>query len=113
MGSKQRETVLVQKTYFETKLKERRSYLMEKGISAQEVAKDGVVKKIGAQVRQTNVKIKALDAIEKRTEELAKIKADKLAAPAKSKKEKKTVEEPAKGKGKDKKKKKKEAAKDK
>jgi len=107
MGSKQRETVLGQKAYFEEKLKERRSSLIEKGIAPEERAKDGILKKISAQVRKTNVKIRALDAIAKRTEELANRKAEKLAAPPKPKKEKKVAEEPAKGK--DKKKKKKEA----
>ena len=108
MGSKQRETVLGQKAYSEEKLKERRSYLTEKGIASQEAAKDGVIKKLLAQLRKTNLKIRALDAIAKRTDELANIKAEKLAAPPKTKKEKKVAEEPAKGK--DKKKKKKEAA---
>ncbi len=107
MGSKQRETVLGQKAYFEEKLKERRSSLIEKGIAPEERAKDGILKKISAQVRKTNVKIRALDSIAKRTEELANRKAEKLAAPPKPKKEKKVAEEPAKGK--DKKKKKKEA----
>ncbi len=111
MGSKQRETVLGQMAYSEGKLKERRSDLTEKGIAPQEAAKDGIVRKILAQIRQTNVKIKALDAIKKRTEELATMKAEKLAAPPKTKKEKKVAEEPAKGK--EKKKKKKEAATDK
>jgi len=112
MGSKQRETVLGQKAYFEEKLKERRAFLVEQGIAPEERAKDGILRKISAQVRQVNTKIKALDAIAKRTEELAKIKVDKLAAPAKPKKEKKAAEAPAEGKGK-KKKKKKEAAEDK
>jgi len=108
MGSKQRETVLGQKAYSEEKLKERRSYLTEKGIASQEAAKDGVIKKLLAQLRKTNLKIRALDAIAKRTDELANMKAERLAAPPKTKKEKKVAEEPAKGK--DKKKKKKEAS---
>jgi len=106
MGSKQRETVLGQKAYFEEKLKERRSLLIEKDIAPEERSKDGTLRKIRAQVRKTNAKIKALDAIAARTEELAKIKVEKLAATPKTKKEKKSPEEPVKGK--DKKKKKKE-----
>ncbi|MBN1546950.1 MAG: hypothetical protein JW902_09845 [Syntrophaceae bacterium] len=106
MGSKQRETVLGQKAYFEEKLKERRSLLVEKNVAPEERSKDNALRKISAQVRKTNAKIKALDAIAARTEELAKIKAEKLAVPPKTKNEKKSPEEPVKGK--DKKKKKKE-----
>ena len=108
MGSKQRETVLGQKAYFEEKLKERRSYLTQKGIASQEAAKDGVLKKIHAQLRKANLKIRALDSIAKRTDELANMKAEKFATPPKAKKEKKAAEKPEKGKEK-----KKEAAKDK
>jgi len=104
MGSKQRETVLGQKAYFEEKLKERRSLLVEKNVAPEERSKDSTLRKISAKVRKTNAKIKALDAIAARTQKLGKIRAEKLAAPPETKKDKKSSEEPVKGKDKKKKK---------
>jgi hypothetical protein len=106
MGSKQEETVVGHKAYFEAKLNERRSYLVEKGIDPKGIAKDIILKKLKAKVKQMNLKIAALADIKKRTEELAKIKADRLAAPKKVK-EKVSAAPPEEGK--EKKKKKKEA----
>lgn len=109
MGSKQKETVLEQKSYFEAKLKERRSYLAEKGIDPQKIAKDQVLKKIKSKIRKMTARLEALDKIKRKTEELEKIKAERLAAPPKQKgkKAKESEEEPETGKEKKKKKKKK------
>ncbi len=109
MGSKEKETVLLHKTSFETELKERRAYLLEKGIDAREITRDGVIRKIRARIREANLRLKAIDAIAARTEELAKMKAEKLAAPKKEKKGKEP-EAAAPEKGKEKKKKKKNEA---
>lgn len=124
MGSKQKETVLGHKDYFEVKLNERRSYLAEKGLDPKMITKDGIVKKIKSKIRETNVKHKAIAAIERKTEELARLKAERLAAAQKEKegKDKKPKGAPEKGKkserkapkespekGKEKKKKKKES----
>ncbi|TFG37416.1 MAG: hypothetical protein E4H39_02230 [Syntrophobacterales bacterium] len=81
MGSKQEGTVLGHKAYFEAKLEERRSYLTERGVDHKTIAKDDVIKKIKAKIKETNVRIKAIAKIKRRTEELAKIKAERLAAP--------------------------------
>jgi len=111
MGSKQEATVVEQKAYFEAKLNERRSYLLEKGIAPQGIAKDTILKNLRATVKRMNSKVAALAKIKKRTEELAKIKADRLAAPKKQKASKGKAPEapPEEGKAKKKKKKKKDA----
>ena len=111
MGSKQEETVLGHKAYFEEKLKERRSHLVEKGIDTKGIAKDTILKKLKAKVKKMNLRIKTLADIKKRTEELAKMKAERLAAPKKQKAvtEKELKASPEEGKEKKKKKKKKEA----
>lgn len=100
MGSKQKETVSGQKDYFEAKLNERRSYLTEKGLAPEMIAKDSNIKKIQSRIRETNVKLKAIAEIERKTEELAKIKAERLAAAQKEKKgkDKKPKSAPEKGK---------------
>ena len=111
MGSKQEATAVDHKAYYEAKLNERRSYLVEKGIDPQGIAKDTILKKLKAKVKEVNLKIAAIAEIKKRTEELAKIKADRLATPKKEKaaKEKAPEAPPEEGKEKKKKKKKKEA----
>jgi DNA-directed RNA polymerase specialized sigma54-like protein len=85
MGSKQEETAVGHKAYYEVKLNERRSYLVEKGIDPQGIAKDTILKNLKSKVKKMNLRMAALAAIKKRTEELAKIKADRLAAPKKVK----------------------------
>jgi hypothetical protein len=107
MGSKQEATVVGHKAYFEAKLNERRSYLVEKGIDPQGIAKDTILKNLKAKVKKMNLKVEALAKITKRTEELAKIKADRLAAPKKQKAEKEKAPEASSEEDKEKKKKKK------
>jgi hypothetical protein len=111
MSSKQEETSVDHKAYFEAKLNARRSYLVEKGIDPKGIAKDTILKNLKSKIRKMNLKIAAIAEIKKRTEELAKIKADRLAAPKKQKavKEKAPAAPPEEGKEKKKKKKKKEA----
>ena len=91
MGSKQKQTQARQKENFEKRLEERLSFLAEKGIESSGIAKDALVKKLKANISARNGRLAAIAANEKRTEELAKIKAEKAAAPPK-------VEETAKGK---------------
>jgi hypothetical protein len=110
MGSKQKQTQTGQKTAFERRLKDRLSLLSEKGIESPKVDKDPFVKKLRANIRAINDRLKAIAANEKRTEELAKIKAEKAAVPRKDpeeSKEKKAKEAPVGGKEKKEKKEKK------
>jgi len=106
MVSKEKQKQMGQKENFERKLKDRLSILSEKGVDSSKIDKDTLVKKLRAEVRAMNARLRAIDRNEKKTEELAKIKAEKAAAPRKEQKEPKAKEPavaPEKGKGKKKK----------
>jgi len=109
MGSRKKEAQERQKAYFERGLEERLSFLSKKGIESPGIDKDTLVKKLRANIRAIKVRLKAITANEKRTEELAKIKAEKAALPPLPKdqqegKGKKSKEAPEEGKEKKKKK---------
>lgn len=106
MGSKQKQTHMGQRAFFERRLENRLSFLSKKGIESPEINKDTHVKKFRANIRAINDRLKAIAANEKKTAELAKIKAEKAAAPPKvegSVKEKKAKEATEEGKVKKKK----------
>jgi hypothetical protein len=88
MGSQQKQTQTRQKAEFERRLKDRLSLLSKKGIESPKVDKDPLVKKLRAKIRANNDRLNAIAAIEKRTEELARIKEEKAAAPRKDPEEK-------------------------
>ena len=107
MGSNQKQTQMDQKAYVERKLKNRLSFLSEKGIESPNILKDTIVKNLRASIGGINVRLKAIARTEEKTEGLAKAKAEKAAAPQKEmkdSKETKTKEAPAAGKEKKKKK---------
>ena len=109
MASKDKASRLEQKAYFETKLNERVDLLKEQGVDQAAIAKDAVVKKLRADLRDTTARLAAIDDLERKKEEMAAAKAEKLAAPKKKKEKKKQEEEPsAESKRQQKKKKKKE-----
>ena len=83
MGLKRKQMQLRQKAYFEQKLKDRLSFLSGKGIEAPKVDKDSLVRKLKASIRAVNNRLRLIADNEKRTEEMAKIKADRAAAPPK------------------------------
>jgi outer membrane biosynthesis protein TonB len=81
MGSRNKEAQERQKAYFERRLEERLSLLAKKGVESPGIEKDTLVKKLRANVRAINDRLKVIANNEKRTEELAKIKAEKTALP--------------------------------
>jgi hypothetical protein len=98
MGSNQKETQNGQKARFERDLKNRMAAMSEAGVESREIEKDKFVKKLRASIKAINARLKAIDTSEKKTEELARIKAEKAAAPRKDPyavKEKKVKEAPA------------------
>ena len=109
MGSKEKAARLEQKVYWEEKLNQRLSLLTDKGAESEKIAKDTTVKKLRAKVRETDKRLRAIEGKEKKLEEMAKIKAEKLAAPKKEKKGKTPEEKTGKSKRQQKKKKKKES----
>lgn len=107
MGSNQKQTQIAQKESFERKLKNRLALLAAEGIDARKIDKDSLVKKLLANVEAINTRLKAIEAIEKKNEELAKMKLEKANAPRKELeggKEKKQKEAPVEVKEKKKKK---------
>lgn len=105
-----RETRQKQKAEWEAKLQKRLALLGEKGFDEQKIARDVGIKELKAKIKESNVRLRAIDANEKRTAELAAIKAERLAKPKEeAPKAKKAAEPPPETKPK-KKKKKEEAA---
>ncbi len=83
MGLKRKQMQMGQKTFFDQKLQNRLSFLSGKGIEAPKINKDPLVKKWQADIRGVNRRLRAIADNEKRSEEVAKSKAERAAAPAK------------------------------
>jgi len=80
MGSKHRQAQNGRKAAFERNLKNRLALLSSKGMESREIDKDVLVKKLRANIEAVNNRLKALDARERKTAELARMKAEKAAA---------------------------------
>ena len=93
MASKDRAARKEQKLYWENKLSRRLEVLTEKGLEPGRIAKDPTVKKIRARLRKTETRLKAIDELAKKNEEMIEAKAAKAKAEAKAK-----TKEKAKGK---------------
>jgi anthranilate phosphoribosyltransferase len=106
MASQSRETRQKQLAEGELKLQKRLAFLGEKGFDEKKIARDVLVKELKAKIKESQVRLRAIGATEKRTGELAAMKAERL---AKSKEEapkaKKAAEPPPETKPKKKKKK--------
>ncbi|MDD5450637.1 MAG: hypothetical protein PHT49_01915 [Desulfovibrionales bacterium] len=111
MASERRETRLKQKAEWEVKLQKRLALLAEKGADKKKIARDALVKGLKAKIRESQIRLRAIDATEKRTAELATIKAERLARPKEeTPKAKKVAAPPSEAKPKKKKKKEEGAA---
>jgi hypothetical protein len=110
MASKAKESRLEQRHYWDEQLEQRLSLLTEKGLEADAISRDTTVRKLRAKIRETGQRLRAIEGKEKKAEEMARVKAEKLAAPKKEKSSKKKVveEQSAESKRQQKKKKKKE-----
>lgn len=81
MGLKQKLIQTNQKVKVEQKLKDRLSYLSEKGIVSRKADRDTITRKLKADLKAINKRLKLIAEHETRTEEMAKIRAEKAAAP--------------------------------
>lgn len=81
MGHMRKPMLIQQKASYEQTLKERLVYLGGKKDKAAKPDKDTIVKQLKADIRTIGRRLAAIVAIEKKTAELAKMKADKAAAP--------------------------------
>jgi hypothetical protein len=113
MASKEKIVREGQKTYWERKLNQRIEVLKGKEFETDKIEKDTVVKKIRAKIRETKSRLRTIDEKEKKIEEMARIREEKKAAPAKVKTKKEKPSEKAPAEAKSKKKKKKEEKKEK
>jgi hypothetical protein len=103
MGLKRKQILMRQKAYFEHQLQDRLSFLSGKGIQSSKADKDTLVRKFQANIRAVNKRLRLIADHEKRTEEMAKIKAERAAAPQKEReggKGEKSKKAPEEGKGK-------------
>ncbi|MGA2586617.1 MAG: hypothetical protein ABSF88_06300 [Candidatus Aminicenantales bacterium] len=103
MGLKRKQMLMRQKAYFEQKLKDRLSFLSGKGIVSPRADEDTLVRKLKANIRAVKSRLRLIADNEKRTEEMAKIKAERAAAPLKEQeggKVEKPKKAPEEGKGK-------------
>jgi hypothetical protein len=106
MGSNRKQAQIERKAYFERHLKDRMSFLSEKGIESPKINKDTILKKLRANIEAINARLKTIAGYEEKTAELAKTKAEKAASQKdpENSKEKKAKEAPVEGKEKKKKK---------
>jgi len=96
MASKDKDARDTQKAYWEGALSRRLEALHERGLDRETIAKDVSVRKIRAQIRKIGARLAVIDTRKKKTEEMARIKAEKMALPKEEKARKnKGGEEPA------------------
>jgi len=81
MGLKRKQIVMRQKDAFEQELKDRLSFLSQKGIKAPQVDRDPIVKRLKANVKASKKRLAKIADLDKRTEDMIRIKAEKAAAP--------------------------------
>jgi len=79
MGSNRKPAQMERKAYFERQLKDRMTFLSEKGIDPVKIKKDTIIKKLKANIDSLNGRLKTIASYEEKTEELAKTKAEKSA----------------------------------
>lgn len=114
MASESKETRLKQKATLEAKLQKRLTLLAEKGLDEKKIARNVLVKQLKAKLKTTAVRLRAIAANVKRTEDLAAMKAERLAKPKEEapKAKKAAPEPPPEAKAKKKKKKEEETPKE-
>ena len=83
MGFRRKQMLIQQRASFELTLQERLAFLSGKGIVSPKADKDTIVKKLKADIKAVNMRLRTVAANDKRTEELARTKAERAAAPRK------------------------------
>ena len=99
MSLKRKQTLLRQKAYFEQRLNARLALLAGKGIEGKTADKDALLRNLKADVKAVKNRLKAIADSDKITEDMAKARAAKAAAPAQEKEAVKAgkAEKPKKG----------------
>ncbi len=81
MGTMRKQMLAQQRASFEQTLRERLSFLSGKGVQSSKADKDTIVRKLKADIKAVNKRLRTIADNEKRTEEMARIKAERAAAP--------------------------------
>lgn len=85
MESKKKRMIIRQTAQFEHDLQERMSFLSGKGVASRQADRDPILRKLKADVKASNNRLRLIVENEKRTEEMAKAKAERAAAPREEK----------------------------
>jgi archaellum component FlaD/FlaE len=93
MPSKSRTSREGQLAYWEGRLQDRMGVLSKQGYDQERIAADAAVRGIKAKIRETKQRLRAIDAGEKKIEEMARLKLEKEQAPQEEKSKKKKHEE--------------------
>ena len=83
MSSRRKEIVTAQKASFEQMLKGRLAKLAEKGIKGKQADRDPIAKNLKAEIKATAKRLAKIAELDKRTQDMVRIKAEKAAAPKK------------------------------
>jgi hypothetical protein len=86
MGLKRKQMLTRQKAAVVQELQDRRSFLSGKGIESSRADRDPLVRKLLADIRAADNRLRLIAENEGKTEEMAKIKAERAAAPSKDQK---------------------------
>ena len=86
MGLRRKQMLMRQKAFVVQELKDRRSFLSGKGIKSPKADRDTLVRKLLADIRAVDNRLRRIADNDKRTEDMAKIKAERAAAPRKEQK---------------------------
>jgi hypothetical protein len=81
MESKKKQILMRQKAHFEQKLKDRLSFLSGKGLKSPKADRDTLARKWKADLKAVDKRLRLMAEHDKRTEEMAKVKAERAAAP--------------------------------
>jgi len=95
MTSQSKETRQKQKAEWEETLRRRLAFLGEKGGDAEKIARDVRVKELRAKIRESQFRLQAIDAIEKRTAGIASVTPERSAKPKKEAPKQKDAAAPA------------------
>jgi hypothetical protein len=104
MSSESKQSREAQKAAYQRAIQSRRNLLVERGVDKERIPKDARLRHLRAELRRTMRRVRALQALERKKEEMALLKAQKLQA----KQEETPADLPEESKKKEKKEKKKE-----
>jgi hypothetical protein len=83
MGFMRKQMLIQQRESYELTLRNRLSFLSEKGVPTPKADKDTIVRKLKADIKAVNARLRAVAENDKKTEDNVRTKAERAAAPRK------------------------------